>query len=343
MQLNEYPRPMTPAVDWDLAIATGTRLVPAGPRSTPQEAADSVAALRRAADLAQEHIRDVTRLEVPRDLSPTLVVDRASWIRANIDTLRQLMGENSTTGVVAAKAGGVETGVVLAFLAPRVLGQFDPFYGEHGRLLLVAPNVMKVQQDLQLSPDDFRLWVCLHEETHRVQFTYAPWLANLLQSRITALLESMGGVSELELLVRGARSRRAEPAAESLLDAVVTAEQREILDDVTAVMSLLEGHADVMMDRVGTRVVPSLRRIRRSFDHRRTATRGRLDRMIRRIFGLDAKLRQYQDGAAFCRRVIARAGVDGLNVAFADPEALPTLAEIRDPNLWLNRVAGRAA
>lgn len=333
---------MTPAVDWDLAIATGTRLVPAGPRVSPEEAADSVAALRIAADAAQDHIRDVTRLDVPRNLSPTLVVDRPSWIRANVDTMRTLMGDRPT-GVVAAKAGGVETGVVLAFLAPRILGQFDPFHGDHGRLLLLAPNVLKVHQDLHLSADDFRLWVCLHEETHRVQFTYAPWLADLLKARITALLESMGGVSELELLVRGARAQRAEPTGGSLLDAVVTAEQREILDDVTAVMSLLEGHADVMMDRVGTRVVPTLHRIRRTFDHRRTATRGRLDRIIRRIFGLDAKLRQYQDGAAFCKRVIARTGVDGLNVAFTESEALPTLTEIRDPNLWLNRVAGRAA
>lgn len=334
---------MTPAVDWDLAIATGTRLVPAGPRVTPAEAADSVAALRIAADAAQDHIREVTRLEVPRDLSPTLVVDRPSWIRANVETLSHLMGDHGTTGVVAAKAGGVETGVVLAFLAPRILGQFDPFHGDHGRLLLLAPNVMKVHQDLRLSADDFRLWVCLHEETHRVQFTHAPWLVGLLKSRITALLESMGGVSELELLVRGARAQRSEQPGGSLLDAVVTTEQREILDEVTAVMSLLEGHADVMMDRVGTRVVPSLHRIRRTFDHRRTATRGRIDRIIRRIFGLDAKLRQYQDGAAFCKRVIARDGVAGLNVAFTEPDALPTLAEIREPNVWLNRVAGRAA
>lgn len=328
---------MTAMVDWDLAIATGTRLVPAGPKATAEEVAGVVDRLRDSAQRAEHHVREVTRLDAPIGLSPTLVIDRSSWIRANVDTMRHLVG-HLQAGPLVAKAGGVETGAALAFLAPKILGQFDPFHAPHGRLLLVAPNVLKVQRELRLDADDFALWVCLHEETHRVQFTHAPWLVDHMRARITQLLDAFGGLSAVEGLARAARERD-----QSLIDTLIDPERRSLLDEITAVMSLLEGHADVMMDRVGTRVVPSLPRIRRSFDQRRSSTRGRLDRMIRRVLGLDAKLRQYRDGATFCRRVIARVGVDGLNTAFTEPAALPTLDEIHQPGRWLDRVAGRAA
>ncbi|MGJ3508043.1 zinc-dependent metalloprotease [Enemella sp. A6] len=328
---------MTAMVDWDLAIATGTRLVPAGPKATPDEVARVVERLRTSARTAEQHVREVTQLDAPIGLSPTLVIDRPSWIRANVDTMQMLIG-HLTGGPIMAKAGGVETGAALAFLAPRILGQFDPFHPPHGRLLLVAPNVLKVQRELRLDADDFALWVCLHEETHRVQFTHAPWLVDHLRVRVNALLDGFGGLSAVEGMARAARERDG-----SLINTLIDPEQRELFDEVTALMSLLEGHADVMMDRVGTAVVPTLPRIRRSFDQRRTADRGLIDRLIRRVLGLDAKLRQYQDGAAFCRRVIARIGVDGLNTAFGEPAALPTMDEIQQPSRWLDRIDGRAA
>ncbi len=122
----------------------------------------------------------------------------------------------------------------------------------------------------------------------------------------------------------------------SILDLVQTPAQRVIVDKITAVMSLLEGHADVVMDGVGPAVIPSIERIRQKFDVRRQGQG--FDKIIRRLLGLDAKMRQYRDGAEFCRQVIAAVGMPGLNEVWTSPETLPSRAEIAAPAAWLARV-----
>ena len=211
-----------------------------------------------------------------------------------------------------------------------------PTLAPAGRLLLVAPNVAHIERELGVDPHDFRLWVCLHEETHRVQFTAVPWLRDHLRGQIRGFLEQTDldpsamfsqfrqGFEQLGRIARGGGDEV------SFIDLVQTPAQREIIDRVTAVMSLLEGHADVVMDGVGPEVIPSVSTIRERFQQRRGSGNW-LDQFLKRVLGLDAKLRQYRDGAAFVRAVVAEVGQDGFNAVWASPDHLPTKAEITDP------------
>jgi coenzyme F420 biosynthesis associated uncharacterized protein len=201
-----------------------------------------------------------------------------------------------------------------------------------------------VEDELGVDPTDFRLWVCLHEETHRVQFTAVPWMRDHIHEEIANLVGSVEvDPAKLAAMVGEAVKRlgdvvRGEDET-SLLDLFSSPAQREVIDRLTAVMSLLEGHADVVMDGVGPEVIPSVAEIRRKFDHRRKGAGG-LDRLLRRLLGLDAKMAQYRNGAAFVRGVIDEVGMDGFNKVWVGAENLPTKAEIGDPASWVRRVHG---
>ncbi len=316
-----------PAIDWTFAASTGRALVHPGPELSAVAIADVVAELRDAASRATGHVAEVTLLAGPAP-SEVLVVDRASWVGSICQSARSMLAgvsaEEPTSALDAAraKALGAQAGTVFAVISNRILGQFDPFH-DPARLLLVAPNVVAVERQLGVLTSDFRLWVCLHEETHRFQFGHAPWLKGHLLGLFT------------ELLAGDELSFGWPKSGMSLRDLITNPEQRDAFDQVTAVMSLLEGHADVMMDRVGTRVVPSYSAIRRLFEARRDQQGW--GAWIRRLLGFDLKREQYRDGAEFCRQVIEAAGVATLNRAFEAPGLLPTLAEIHDPQLWLHR------
>lgn len=331
-----------PELHWPTAAATGVRLTRPGPRVSDEYARGAVTDLRRYAHQAQGLVRETARIDAPTETAPVIVADRTTWLRANIESLSVLVpGTEQPT--VTGRIAGAQIGAVLAWLSAKVLGQFDVFApapaAPDGRLLLVAPNIVHAENELGVDPRDFRLWVCLHEETHRVQFTAYPWLRDYLreQARIVAELTDMTapGWEDLTKLVTGRGERRI-----TLLDLLPdTVDVQATLERVTAVMSLLEGHADVVMDRVGPRVIGSVDRIRSRFESRRDGRSG-LDRVVRRLLGLDVKLAQYRDGATFCRHVIRAVGVDGLNQAFASRATLPTLAEIHDPGQWVARVQG---
>jgi coenzyme F420 biosynthesis associated uncharacterized protein len=341
-------------VDWTLAFSTAARLVRPGPTISTEGAAAAVADLRRCASRAEAYVAEVTGLLAPGGTAPVLVVDRPGWIQANLDAFREVLAPLNAKAVEKLASGspwsaalgsrvtGLEVGALLSYLAPKVLGQFDPFYpgDPGGRLLLVAPNVVEVERQLGVDARDFRLWVCLHEETHRVQFTAVPWLRAHLLGLISSLVDSADLDAGVLSQMLGDGIRRVTEALRenreiSLLDLVQTPAQRETLDQVTAVMSLLEGHADVVMDSVGPDVVPSVATIRARFDVRRGGQG--LDKVIRRLLGLDAKMRQYRDGAAFCRHVLGEVGMAGLNRVWTSPDTLPSKAEIANPQLWVIR------
>jgi coenzyme F420 biosynthesis associated uncharacterized protein len=356
-------------IDWDLAVTTGSRLAGAGPTLLPADAAAVVAELRAGAERSTPLVREYTGLVAEERSAPVLVVDRPGWIQANVDGFATIMSplaerlreRKGAPGPVAEAVGsrvtGVELGALLGFLSSKVLGQFDPFYAPPpasgaapgqapgaGRLLLVAPNVVHVETELAVDPSDFRLWVCLHEETHRVQFTAVPWLRDHISGEIDSLVGSVevdpgklaallgDGLKRLSDVVRGQDDA-------SLLDLVQTPEQKVVVDRLTGVMSLLEGHADVVMDGVGPEVIGSVAEIRRKFNRRRKGA-GTLDRVLRRLLGLDAKMAQYRNGAAFVRRVVDRVEMSGLNAVWTEPANLPSKAEITDPDAWVARVHG---
>ncbi|GAA2140455.1 zinc-dependent metalloprotease [Kitasatospora kazusensis] len=384
-------------VDWNLAVATATRLARPGPEVTRGEAREVVSELRRHALEAEEHVREFTGMRSTSLLSaaatPVLVVDRPGWVRANVAGFRTIVqplvdklaarrsdGPGAAVfGSLGEKATGVELGAVLAFLSTKVLGQYETFAPADpalalpgspdtpdspaglfdrprrgpqapgpGRLLLVAPNIVQVERELDVDPHDFRLWVCLHEETHRTQFTAVPWLRDHIQSEVQSFLTETD-VDAGALLERAREAiggglpglaGRGGPGAGTLLEVVQSPVQREILGRITAVMSLLEGHADVVMDGVGPAVVPSVAEIREKFQQRRDQGASRLDLLLRRLLGMDAKLRQYQDGSVFVRDVVGRVGMAEFNRVWTSPNTLPTKDEIHNPASWVSRVIG---
>jgi coenzyme F420 biosynthesis associated uncharacterized protein len=352
-------------IDWDLAVSTASRLAGPGPAVGRSQAEAVVAELREGARRSTPLVREFTGLVAPEQTdrqTPVLVVDRSGWIRANangfaevigplIEKLQQKRGAPSPAiEAVGSKVTGLEVGGLLGFMSGKVLGQFDPFYApDHGsaavgRMLLVAPNIVHVERELNVVPADFRLWVCLHEETHRVQFTAVPWLGDHIRSEIERLVEAIDLDPGRVAAVLGEAARRLGDIIRgredvSIIDLLSTPAQRETMDRLTGVMSLLEGHADVVMDGVGPEVIGTVADIRRKFNRRRQGA-GYLDRLLRRLLGLDAKMAQYRDGASFTRFVVDKVGMAGFNRVWSSPETLPAKAEILDPMAWVRRVHG---
>jgi coenzyme F420 biosynthesis associated uncharacterized protein len=345
-------------IDWELAISVGSRFAGTGPEVSRAEAEAVVAELREDAARSTPLVREFTGLVAADHESgsaaPLLVVDRPGWIRANAESFDVLLTpfvdkmtekKGPPAGVsraVGSRVTGAEIGTVLGFLGGKVLGQFDPFHGSAGRLLLVAPNVVHVERELDADPRDFRLWVCLHEETHRVQFTAVPWMRDHLRGKINELAQLVepnrlldDGLKRLSEAIRSGADRAGQRG--SLLEVISTPEQRAIMDDLTGVMSLLEGHADVVMDGVGPSVIPSVKEIRKKFTRRRQGV-GVVDKFLRRALGLDAKMAQYRDGAKFVRGVVDKVGMNLFNAVWEHPGNLPTKTEISDPDAWVARV-----
>ncbi|KQO03083.1 hydrolase [Arthrobacter sp. Leaf234] len=380
MPRNESATPRPQLVNWDIAASTAASLTPAGPTMDPADIARAVQNMRELADASVSHVHAISRLDAARDLrdSELLIVDRASWAKANAQSFRTLMDPaldqlaatrpdllKSASLTLGGSVTGAQLGAILAFLSSKVLGQYDPFVpsrnGQGGRLMLVAPNIIAVERELNVDPSDFRLWVCLHEQTHRVQFAAAPWLKDHMTGHIgeltSGLMDKADSLSErLGAAVKnlaGTRSRIAGGTAGTptqdvgvptqdvgVLSILQDPDDKARLSHLTAVMSLLEGHANVVMDGVDGRIVPSVKTIRRRFNAR-GKSRGPLEKVIRQLMGLDAKMRQYSDGSKFVRRVVGQTGMDGFNAVWEAADHLPTEREIHAPDEWIDRMSLR--
>lgn len=340
------------AIDWDRAGRWAGRLTPPGPTGTRDDLARLVDALRTAAHDARPLAVRASGLAGPLERSggtdrhaQVLVVDRPGWARAAGASFAGLLPPVAGPSPEAAPATA-QVAAVLGLLSARVLGQLDPFARSGppgGRLLLVAPNVLRMQQQLGADVRDLTLWIAVHEQTHALQMAAAPWLVDHLRSEVAALVTELARQPDLlevvqrvaDGVVRVARGH--EPAG--LLTLALSAEQRRRVERVSAVMALLEGHADVTMDGLGRRTIPSVRRLRAGLEARRDQATG-LDRLLRRLLGLDAKLAQYREGAAFVRGTRSLAGPAALDPAWTGPDGLPTPEEIADPGAWVRRVHG---
>ena len=357
-------------IDWDVATSTGVRWARPGPQVSRAEARKVVAELRELAAAVQEPVRRLTGMAGIADGGKIAIVDRPGWIRANVDGFRVVLDPlverlqeratapgGSVMTAVGSRVTGMQAGLILAYLAGRVLGQYELFLppdpdlpattAPAGRLTLVAPNIVMVERELGVDPHDFRRWVCLHEETHRTQFTSVSWLRPYVQQQMTEFLLA----SDLDPASILNRLRSAADAVagavrggegESLIEAIQNPRQREILERLTAVMTLVEGHGDYVMDAVGPSVVPSVADIRAKFSARRGSA-GRLEQAIRRILGIDLKMKQYEQGSRFVRAVVDQAGMATFNKVWDSPDTLPSKAEIASPGAWLERVDGAGA
>jgi coenzyme F420 biosynthesis associated uncharacterized protein len=324
---------------------------------------DSVAPRANLVELAIESERRVvayTGLEPARPLPPPEGIGRREWIRTNIDGMRRLVDpvlERSTArlgplrpavSLMVSAAVTTEVSILLGYLAQRVLGQYELVLLDEAvdasppRLLFVLPNLGQAMRSFGARDEEFMTWVALHEVTHAVQFSGVPWLHGHVSGLVRELLEK----AELRIdsphrprMPSAAGVRRVGTALRrgDLLTIFTNSAERETLDRVQAVMAVIEGHAEHVMDAVAPDLLPSLPQLRETLDRRRRSQSGPA-RLLARLLGLELKLRQYEQGKYFCDVVVSRAGTPALAHVFSAPEALPTLAELRDPTSWLRRV-----
>ncbi|MGK2904164.1 MAG: zinc-dependent metalloprotease [Mycobacterium sp.] len=362
------PTDVSAAVDWAFAAGIGAKLSRPGPATTEYTRDQAITQLYESARNAELPVREVTHLNEGAEVPEARVIDRPQWVRAATESMRVMTGggqtgSGSSAGGVTGKVTGAQTGAVLAFISSGILGQYDPFSAagaersepgnqQRGELLLVYPNVIAVERQLRVSPADFRLWVCLHEVTHRVQFRANPWLAEHMSSSLATLTNGEGDqvgevVGRLGEYVRNQRNGKAgesdlakanSTGVVGLLRAVQAEPQREALDRLLVLGTLLEGHAEHVMDAVGPAVVPTVATIRRRFDERRQRKQPPLQRIIRTLMGFDAKLSQYTRGKVFVDDVVKRVGMDRFNVIWTSAETLPLPSEIEEPQRWIDRV-----
>ncbi len=345
-------------IDWNLAAATGRRIARSGPRVTEYTLRAAQEELADAAVRAEAPVREVTGLADGLAIPTARILDRGDWIDAAAQSMRSMLGTDgeepqqsgfSISGLmegVAGKAGGLQAGGLLAFLSTAILGQYDPFTadpetGDEGVLMLVTPNIITVERALRVVPSDFRLWVCLHEVTHRVQFSANPWLRQYMVDNI-ATLTSESGESTAELVARLTSAIRSDKPREKgvigAMQLLQSPEQYEAFSRMMMLGTLLEGHADHVMDAVGPTQVPTVASIRAAFDARRTQPRNPIQRIIRALIGMDAKMSQYIRGKAFVDEVVSTVGMNQFNAIWTDASTMPLSAEIDEPAQWIKRV-----
>jgi len=342
-------------IDWIVAERIASAVAGSGDARLPS------VDLAPLATVSEARVTEYTGLRPVRPLPAPEGIGRREWIRSNVDSMRALLdpvlkraGSNLGPLRPAVEIGmglvlSAEVGMVLGYLGQRVLGQYELVLLDEAvedrppRLLFVLPNLGQAVRMFGADEREFMTWVTLHEVTHAVQFAGVPWLHGYVAGLVRELLSSaevrietprrfrMPSIQELRKA--GAALRRGD-----LISIVASPTERDTLDRVQAVMAVIEGHAEHVMDAVAPDLVPSLPRLRAALDRRRRSQSG-LSRIIARLLGLDMKLRQYEQGKTFCDAVVAKGGVGALQHVFSGPEALPTLSELTDPDTWLERTA----
>lgn len=349
---------MSGPVDWDLAQRVASRIASRNQQPQSFHYATLAPDFERFTAQAEELVAAQTGLVSSQGAARARVADRPMWIGANIQSFQRLLrpvtdkfSERMTRprlSSLTSRAGGVEVGVLLGWMSTRVLGQYDLLIIEDENpedqdiVYYVGPNVMALEKKHAFPPEEFRLWLALHECTHRAQFTGVPWLREHFLSLVNETLDAVDPdpqvLREAVSRILDARKKGEDPLADGGLPALIaTEEQRAVLNRVSGMMSLLEGHGDVTMDRAGAGLVPSAERFAATLRARRNSARG-FSRIFQKIIGLEAKLNQYQAGEAFIAAVEEAGGPALLDRAWEGPENLPTMDEIRDPKLWISRM-----
>ena len=345
-------------VDWGIAARVAGVVAGTGPETTPAQRRRFRADIREFTTLSDELVGRFTGLE-PKEPAPEAhVLDRAGWVRANIEGFRglilplteRLAGHAGGLGIgrrITSGALGLQVGVLLGYLGQKVLGQYDLLLASEnggGRVYFVGPNIVAAERRFGLNHRDFRLWIALHEITHRTQFTAVPWLRDKVHGLMT---RSMGSL-ELdaatvrtivergrELLLKGPRAWKQT----SLIDLLMPEEQKGLLHEMQALMTIVEGHGTFVMNRIGRERIASFDRMHRMFDARRSQVGG-AERTFQRLIGMEMKYQQYTAGELFMEEVAARAGTDAVNRVWEREENLPRFDELSDPDRWLARVGG---
>jgi len=349
-------------VDWQLAERVAIRAAGSDAFSRSYLADSLQADFEEATAEAEELVAAATGLRSLSGPARARVTDRAGWVRANVASFQRLLqpvteklGErlgSSPASRLTRKVGGAEVGLLLGWMSSRVLGQYDmlvvddPTAGDHADqdvVYYVGPNVLALEKRFAFPPKEFRLWLALHEVTHRAQFTGVPWLREHYLSLVHQTLDAVDPdpkrfLDAIGQVLEDLKAGRKPLEDGGIATLLATPEQRAALERIGGLMSLLEGHGDVTMDRAGAGRVPSAERFARVLRERR-AEASPAARLLRRLVGLEAKLNQYAQGERFIEEVERLGGgPEALDPVWRGERWLPTLSEIRNPQDWLDRV-----
>lgn len=347
-------------VDWELAERIASRLTPRDPFASSYLYDSLTADFTTATAEAEELVAATTGLRSLAGPARARVLDRPQWVVANLRAFRRLLhpaldrlgsrvGEGPSLPLaLTRRVSAAEVGALLAWMSGRVLGQYDLLVVDDASatdqdlVYYVGPNVLSLEKRYGFPPREFRLWLALHEVTHRAQFTGVPWLREhylALVEQVLSVVDTDPGKLIAALKDAAKSLRRSSEALDlgGLAAVVASEEQREALGRVAGLMALLEGHGDVTMDRAGAGLVPSAERFSRVLRERRKQA-SPMVKAFRRAIGLEAKLAQYEHGERFIAAAEAVGGERVLDLVWADPANLPTLVEIRAPEQWLARV-----
>lgn len=307
-------------------------------------------------------VQEFTRTVLPRPLEHTYAFDRIDWINANLEAFKlmftpieALNNETNRDSFAAKLWGGVnrsvisaEVGLMLGYLARRVLGQYDlALLGREpvttGKLYYVEPNIQMVERALGMPKDEFRMWLALHEITHAFEFEGHPWVRPYFNSLLERYFEYFKkDVDQLRQGWRGMkaivdRARSSDRGDSSWIEAMMVPEQRAIFTEMQALMCIVEGYSNYVMNGVGKSLLPNFASINGKFEQRKRE-RGFAEQLFARLTGLDMKMEQYRLGEAFIDRIAER-GNGVVDLIWQGPENMPDMAEIRHPEQWLARVA----
>src|SRR5438445_3991471 len=348
---------MSEPVAWDLAQRVAIRVAGREPFAESYHYASLQPDFDEFTAEAEELVAAETGLRSLSGPARARVTDRAGWVRANVASFRRLLrpltdrlGARLSTGPignVGRAVAGAEVGTLLGWMSTRVLGQYDLLIAEDDDpdeqdiVYYVGPNVLSLEKRYGFPPREFRLWLALHEVTHRAQFTGVPWMREHFLSLVD---ESLGAVDAdprrlLDAIRRAAEEVRAgrNPLDDGgLVTLLASPEQHAVLQRLQGLMSLPEGHGDVTMDRAGRAYVPSADRFARVLRQRRQSSG--LTKVIQKLTGIEAKLLQYEQGERFIEAIEREGGPELVETVWRGSEWLPSLPEIRRPELWLDRV-----
>ena len=345
-------------ISWDLAEKVAIRVAGDEPLARSYHYASLEPDFVELTAQAEGLVEAATGLRSAHGPARARVTDRAGWVSANIASFQRLLRPltdkvgprlaSSPMAPVSRAVTGAQLGTLLGWMASRVLGQYDLLLIEEERpedqdiVYFVGPNIIGLEKRFGFPPREFRLWLALHEVTHRLQFTGVPWMRPHFLSLVEGCFENVDPdpkrfVEALKRAVDEVRAGRSPLADGGLVALLAGPEQKAMLDQVAGLMSLLEGHGDVTMDRAGAHLVPSADRFGRVLRQRRAEAKG-ASKLLRQLVGLEAKLKQYEQGERFIEVVEAEGGTELLDHVWRGPEWLPTLAEIRAPDSWIDRV-----
>jgi coenzyme F420 biosynthesis associated uncharacterized protein len=348
--------PNNDPIGWDTAERVAVRVAGREPLAESYHYASLAPDFEEFTAEAEELVAQETGLRSAAGPARARVTDRPGWIRANLASFQRLLRPlserlgprmaASPTAPISRAVAGAEVGALLGWMSTRVLGQYDMLVieNEHPEdqdiVYYVGPNVLALEKHFGFPPREFRLWLALHEVTHRAQFTGVPWLRPYFLSLVESTMQTFNPdpgalIAALRRAVDQVRAGNNPLDEGGIITLLAGPEQHEVLQQIQGLMSVLEGHGDLTMDRAARDRIPSADRFKNVL-HQRRQTTGAV-RFVQRFVGLEAKMRQYREGEEFLE-AIEEQGRENLDLLWRSPEFLPSLLEIRDPEAWLSRV-----